>query len=112
LKTIFPKASKREIKKYRELFSDVKNPVLIIVPNRQWINQHGQNAYNNIMNSFATVNLLPNRQRDKNSLYIFHFEDSGELFNAREAVRPQYPNVFFIQPSLQALIPSGQFEPV
>ncbi|CAG8824809.1 20563_t:CDS:1, partial [Gigaspora rosea] len=69
-------------------------------------------AYNNVMNSFATVNLPANRRRDKNSMCVFHFKDSEELYNARDAIRTIHPNAFFVQPALQAQIPGGQFEPV
>ncbi|CAG8520270.1 11342_t:CDS:2 [Gigaspora margarita] len=63
--------SNNEIKRYKGLFSDVEelDPVLIIVPNGRWLTQHGQAAYDNVMNSFATVNLPANR-RDKISIGI------------------------------------------
>ncbi|KAF0389324.1 hypothetical protein F8M41_010934 [Gigaspora margarita] len=85
---IFPKASNNEIKRYKGLFSGVEelDPVLIIVPNGRWLTQHGQAAYDNVMNSFATVNLPANR-RDKNSMCVFHFKDSEEHYNAHDAIR-------------------------
>ncbi|CAG8784701.1 7746_t:CDS:2, partial [Gigaspora rosea] len=114
LKPIFPKATNKEIKRYKGVFSNVEEliPVLVIVPNERCINQHGQVAYDNVMNSFATFNLPANQRRDKNSMRVFHFEESEELYNTRDAIRTIHPNAFFVPPSLQAQIPGGQFEPV
>ncbi|KAF0504543.1 hypothetical protein F8M41_019520 [Gigaspora margarita] len=64
------------------------------------------------MNSFATVNLPANRRRDKNSMCVFHFRDSEELYNARDAIIATQSNAFFVPPALQAQIPGGQLEPV
>ncbi|CAG8735010.1 12956_t:CDS:1, partial [Gigaspora rosea] len=71
-------------------------------------------AYNNVMNSFATINLPVNHRRDKNSMCVFHFKDLEELFNARDTIRNTgiHPNAFFVPTSIQAQNPGSQFEPV
>ncbi|CAG8610138.1 25544_t:CDS:2, partial [Dentiscutata erythropus] len=45
----------------RELFSDVEelDPVLIIVPNGQWIDQYGQNEYEFFCNRKSSPNRRP-----------------------------------------------------
>ncbi|CAG8721593.1 3741_t:CDS:2 [Dentiscutata erythropus] len=63
------------------------------------------------MNSFATAN-LPQIDAEIKIHCVFHFGNLEELFNAREAVRPQHPKAFFIPSSYQALVPDCQFEPV
>ncbi|CAH1758557.1 560_t:CDS:2 [Entrophospora sp. SA101] len=115
LRTIFPKASKSEIHKYMKQLSDVEegDPVLIIIPNPQWVNQHGQNAYNTVMDAFATVNIhRANQRRDKNSSCIFHFRDMEELYNVRKTIRTSHPHAFFIQPPYNAHFPDDQLIPI
>ncbi|CAG8548139.1 11889_t:CDS:1 [Acaulospora morrowiae] len=77
LKTIFPQASNEEITKYEKQLSSVKNldPVLIISPNKAWINQQGWPAYYTVMDAFAT-NGLQNRRRDENSRVSFTSQPS------------------------------------
>nr|CAG8487854.1 11918_t:CDS:2 [Entrophospora candida] len=89
------------------------DPVLIIIPNPQWVNQHGQNAYNLVMNAFATVNIRhANQHRDKNSFCIFHFRDMEEIYSVRDTIETLYPNAFCIPPSYNAYLPGAQLTPI
>ncbi|CAG8546691.1 607_t:CDS:2 [Dentiscutata erythropus] len=56
---------------------------------------------------FRIVSLIPKLL----NLALFLL-DLEEILNARDAVRTQHPNAFFVPPSYQALVPGGQFEPV
>jgi len=73
---------------------DEFDPVLIISPNQNWINQHTHAAYQAVMDAFATDGLR-NKRRDENSRCIFHFPHSTELYTVRGNIRTQHPNAFF-----------------
>ncbi|PKY41459.1 hypothetical protein RhiirA4_441308 [Rhizophagus irregularis] len=92
LKEIFPRASGQQIARYEEIVNqaDELDPVLIISPNLNWINQYGEPAYHLVMDGFATEGLR----------------------NARNAIRQRLINAFHIPPSLQASHPHGQTVPV
>ncbi|CAG8836542.1 16218_t:CDS:1, partial [Cetraspora pellucida] len=113
LKTIFSKASDEQISKYERQLANIKilDPVLIIVPNQNWICQHGWNMYYTIMDGFAT-NGLQNERRDENSHAIFHFASNTELYTVRCNVESLFPNAFMNSPSLQALIPNPRLHPI
>ena len=64
------------------------------------------------MEDFATERLTGNRRRDQQTLCVFHFADSDQLINVREAIRGRHPNAFFIPRSLQAQHPGQQLEPI
>ncbi|EXX51520.1 hypothetical protein RirG_260840 [Rhizophagus irregularis DAOM 197198w] len=97
LKTIFPEASNKDIKKYDKQLDKVKDfePVLIISPNHNWINQHTLQNYQMVMNAFAIDSLQQNNRRDGNSLLIFHFSTMTELYTVRQNVRTLHPNAYF-----------------
>ncbi|CAG8652105.1 15051_t:CDS:2, partial [Funneliformis caledonium] len=97
LMTILPQASEEDIGKYEKQISkvDILDPVLMIVPNQNWINQHTYVVYQQVMDAFATVNLPQNRRRDENSRSIFHFPNLNDLYTVRDAVCRLHPNAFF-----------------
>ncbi|CAG8660126.1 9464_t:CDS:2, partial [Funneliformis caledonium] len=95
--TIFPKASNEDIGKYEKQLDEVddNDPVLIISPNHNWINQHTFQHYQKVMDAFATNNLPADMRRDENSLCIFHFSDMNDLYKVRENVCRLHRNAFF-----------------
>ncbi|RGB43677.1 hypothetical protein C1646_680124, partial [Rhizophagus diaphanus] len=97
LENIFPQASNKVIEKYEKQLNKVDDfdPVLMIVANQNWINQHTYAAYQAVMLAFATNNLQNNRRRDEGSLSIFHFPNLAELYTVRGNIRTLYPNAFF-----------------
>lgn len=103
--TIFPQASKENIKKYNEQLYKVKilDPALIISPNQNWINQHTHIAYQQVMDAFATNDLPQNKRRDENSLCIFHFSSLKELYTVRKNIHKNYPNAFYAQPQQEPI---------
>ncbi|RIB15391.1 hypothetical protein C2G38_2039419 [Gigaspora rosea] len=117
LKTIFPNASDNLISNYKKHLDDVDelDPVLIITPNMAWINQHGWNNYDAIMDLFATHGLT-NQRRDKNTRCIFHFGELDDLYQVRRGIRNgnYIPSAFCIPPSLHALVqnPTAQLVPI
>lgn len=54
--TILPQASEEDIGKYEKQISkvDILDPILMIVPNQNWINQHTYVVYQQVMDAFAT----------------------------------------------------------
>ncbi|KAF0519690.1 hypothetical protein F8M41_016495 [Gigaspora margarita] len=113
LESIFSKAPNEQILKYERQLADIKllDPVLIIVPNQNWIHQYGWNVYHTVMDSFATDG-LQNERRDENSRAIFHFASNTELYTVRRNVENRFPNAFMDQPSLQALTPNPRLYPI
>ncbi|RHZ82829.1 hypothetical protein Glove_103g63 [Diversispora epigaea] len=113
LKTIFSKASDKEISKYERQLKKVEilDPVLIINPNQDWISQYGLPTYHAVMDSFATYG-LQNSRRDENSRCIFHFTGVDEMFTTRDKINDIFPNAFMDSPSLQALIPNARLHPI
>ncbi|CAG8798647.1 21682_t:CDS:2 [Dentiscutata erythropus] len=105
LQTIFSKASNEQISKYERQLANIKilDPVLIIVPNQNWINLHGLPTYYTVMDSFAT-NGLRNECRDENSRVIFYFATNTELYVTRDSIENLFPNAFMVAPSLQASV--------
>ncbi|CAG8519401.1 1076_t:CDS:2 [Funneliformis mosseae] len=97
LMTVLPQASDENIRKYERQLDDVEDfdPVLIISPNQNWINQHSLQAYQAVMNAFATDRLRQNNRRDENSLTVFHFANVTEMYNVRGNIRTQYPIAFY-----------------
>ncbi|CAG8522984.1 11570_t:CDS:1 [Ambispora leptoticha] len=98
LETIFPQASDEDIGKYENQLDKVDDfdPVLIISPNHNWINQHTLQTYQAVMNAFATNDLQQqNNRRDENSLCVFHFATVTELYTVRRNIRKLHPNAFF-----------------
>ncbi|CAG8627186.1 6313_t:CDS:2, partial [Racocetra fulgida] len=91
LKTIFSKASDEQISKYERQLANVKilDPVLIIVPNQNWIHQH-----------------------DENSRAIFHFTSNTELYTVRRNIENLFPNAFMDQLSFQASTPNPRLYPI
>ncbi|POG69249.1 hypothetical protein GLOIN_2v187985 [Rhizophagus irregularis DAOM 181602=DAOM 197198] len=113
LQEIFPRASSQQIARYEKIVNqaDELDPVLIISPNLNWINQYGEQAYHLVMDGFATEG-LQNARRDENSRCVFHFRNGRELVDVRDAIRQRLINAFYIPPSLQATHPHGQTVPV
>ncbi|CAG8768443.1 11028_t:CDS:2, partial [Dentiscutata erythropus] len=111
LQTIFSKASNEQILKYKRQLANIKilDPVLIIVPNQNWINLHGWPTYYNIMDSFATNGL---RNEHENSRAIFHFTTNTELYTMRSNIENLFPNAFMVPPSLQASVPNPRLHPI
>ncbi|CAG8522482.1 5057_t:CDS:2 [Funneliformis caledonium] len=97
LMTVLPQASDENIRKYERQLDDVEDfdPVLIISPNQNWINQHSLQAYQAVMNAFATDRLRQNNRRDENSLTVFHFANVTEMYNVRGNIRTRYPIAFY-----------------
>ncbi|CAG8614941.1 910_t:CDS:2 [Ambispora gerdemannii] len=95
--TILPKVSEKDIEKYDKQLDKVDefDPVLIISPNHNWINQHTLQNYQTVMNAFATDSLRRNNRRDENSLCVFHFSTVTELYTVRRNIRTLHPNAFF-----------------
>jgi hypothetical protein len=106
LMTILPQASEEDIGKYERQISkvDLLDPVLIILPNQTWINQHTYAVFQQVMDAFATVHLQQNRQqnrrRDEDSRSIFHFPTLNDLYTVRNAICTLHPNAFF-DPNVQ-----------
>ncbi|RUS21590.1 hypothetical protein BC937DRAFT_92150 [Endogone sp. FLAS-F59071] len=115
-RAIYPEAKKSEISCFKKFLKAVSQDMSIIVirPNPLWIAQHGQVAYDAVIELFATINLPPLRRRDRDSKAIFHFRELGEAFTVRDAVKAVAPQAFFVQPGLQAELPAraGQYEPL
>ncbi|RUS31694.1 hypothetical protein BC938DRAFT_477303 [Jimgerdemannia flammicorona] len=115
LRTIVPNASKSEVQNYKKQLADIAegDPVLFITPNPLWIAQHGQFAYDTVMDLFATHGLPPPRRRDKNSKAIFHFGTLEDMYAVRNVLQGGLaPNAFAVPISLRALHPAMQQEPV
>ncbi|CAG8554648.1 5742_t:CDS:2, partial [Racocetra persica] len=119
LKSIFPDASENIILHYEKQFIDVEelDPVLIITPNRIWVNQYGLPAYDAVMDIFATHGLAQNQRRDKNTRCIFHFREIYDLYQVRDGIKNNNfaQNAFSIPPSLHADYqnnPNAQLEPI
>ncbi|RIA80710.1 hypothetical protein C1645_745054 [Glomus cerebriforme] len=114
LKTVFPKASKKEIKRYEHQINEAEelDPILVISPDINWINQYSQQAYWLVMDSFATEDLPAGTRRDDGSRCVFHFRNGREMRDVRDAIQARIPNAFCIPPSLQANHPHGQMFPV
>ncbi|RUS26699.1 hypothetical protein BC938DRAFT_484243 [Jimgerdemannia flammicorona] len=107
--------SKTEIAKHKkELTSGENNPLLVIIPNNLWIAQHGQPAYNAVMDLFATTGLNPPRRRDLGSREVFHFRNTTELFQVRRAIYNggAAANAFHIPPALHAAHLGAQLQPI
>ncbi|PKY41461.1 hypothetical protein RhiirA4_539603 [Rhizophagus irregularis] len=113
LQEIFPRASGQQIARYEEIVNQAEefDPVLIISPNLNWINQYGEQAYHLVMDGFATEG-LQNARRDENSRCVFHFRNGRELTDVRNAIRQRLIDAFCIPPALQASHPHGQAVPV
>ncbi|CAG8813464.1 23146_t:CDS:2, partial [Racocetra persica] len=68
LKTIFSKASDEQISKYERQLANVKilDPVLMIVPNQNWIHQHGWPTNTELYTVRRNIeNLFPNAFMDQ-----------------------------------------------
>ncbi|CAG8466939.1 13286_t:CDS:2 [Dentiscutata erythropus] len=94
-----------------------REPTLIIIPNKAWIDQYSWTAYNAVMDTFATYDLPPNQRRDKNSRCMFHFKETSEFFRVRNEIRDKNlaSNAFCIPFSLRELFqnePNVQLEPI
>ncbi|GBC39554.2 hypothetical protein GLOIN_2v1671036 [Rhizophagus irregularis DAOM 181602=DAOM 197198] len=63
------------------------DPVLIISPNQTWINQHSLQAYQVIIDAFATDGLQKNDRRDENSRSVFHFANMTEMYTVHGNIR-------------------------
>jgi hypothetical protein len=97
--TILPQASDENIRKYERQLDGVDDfdPVLIISPNQSWINRHSLQAYQAVMDAFATDGLQQNNRRDENSRTVFHFANVTEMYTVRGNIRTRYSNAFFNQ---------------
>ncbi|RUP51572.1 hypothetical protein BC936DRAFT_147298 [Jimgerdemannia flammicorona] len=107
--------SKKDIAKHENEMSNGEfDPMLIINPNDAWIAQHGQPAYNAIMDMFATTGLAPPRRRDLNSRAVFHFRNTHEMVQVQRALNNGVPaaHAFCIPPHLHAALPALQLQPI
>ncbi|RUS23790.1 hypothetical protein BC938DRAFT_474624 [Jimgerdemannia flammicorona] len=104
--------SEKEISKHKK--SGENDPVLVILPNNLWIAQHGQPAYDAVMDLFATTGLPPPRRRDLDSRGIFHFRDTAEMYRVKKAIYNggAAANAFCIPPALHAAHPGAQLQPI
>ncbi|CAI2202007.1 7601_t:CDS:1, partial [Funneliformis geosporum] len=73
---------------------------------------HGIQAYNSVMDRFATEGLRNNIRRDKNSRCLFHFRDGHELMTVRDAIYQSSAHAFYIPTNLQASHPGCQMFPI
>jgi hypothetical protein len=113
-RTIFPNATRHEIRKYKRQLarSEESEPFIVIVPNERWINQYGLPAFDTAMDQFAVQGLPLGQRRDDNSRRVFGFKDLAEIYAVRAIMEKLVPNAFCIPPSFRDRFPKLQHEPL